>query len=128
MRVLLDTHVGLALLQGSLAARYPAIASMLSDPSTLAFISVASLWEIAIKARLGKLNPGMKLDEIAGYFEAVRFSILPIEAAHVTATVEPDPNTRDPFDRLLLAQCQAEELKLATVDRAILRHPLALKV
>jgi hypothetical protein len=48
-------------------------------------------------------------------------------AAHATATVEPDPNTRDPFDRFLLAQCQAENLKLATVDRAILRNSLALK-
>jgi PIN domain nuclease of toxin-antitoxin system len=128
MRVLLDTHVALGLMRLSLTTQYPEIARRLADPSTLGFVSVASLWETAIKTRLGKLNPGMPLEDIAGYFEALGLAILPIEKSHVIATADPEPETRDPFDRLLLAQCQVENLRLVTVDRALVHHRLALNV
>jgi PIN domain nuclease of toxin-antitoxin system len=128
MRVLLDTHVAMALIGRALHTKYPGIASYLLDPATLGFFSVASLWEMAIKTRLGKLKPGMPLEDIAGYLEAVGLSILPIESSHVIAATNPEPETRDPFDRLLLAQCQVESLKLVTLDRALLRHPLCLKI
>ena len=126
MRVLLDTQVALALLRRTLAKQYTAIVRHLDDPSTIGFVSVASLWETAIKMRLGKLDPAMPLQDIAGYFEAVGLMILPIEARHVIAATDPEPEARDLFDRLLLAQCQVERLKLATMDRALLKHPLAL--
>jgi PIN domain nuclease of toxin-antitoxin system len=128
VRVLLDTHVALALLRRALARQYPEIARRLADPLTVGCVSVASLWETAIKTRLGKLDPGMPLQDIAGYLEAVGDSILPVEAGHVIVAADPEPETRDPFDRLLLAQCQVESLKLVTVDRALLKHPLALKI
>jgi len=66
MRLLLDTHVVLGLVRGSLAKQHPKIADCLADPSTVAFVSVPSLWE-TIKVRLGKLDPGMPLEDIAGY-------------------------------------------------------------
>ena len=128
MKVLLDTHVMLALLRQDIAKHYPAIAKQLADTETLGLVSVASLWEVAIKTRLGKLDPGMALEHIAGYLEAVGLAILPIKAAHVSALAQPEPATRDPFDRLLLAQCQTEGLVLATIDRALINHPLALKL
>ena len=127
MRLLLDTHVALGLLRRRLANQHPGIARRLADPSTVGFASVASLWEIAIKTRLGKLDPGMPLHDIAGYFEALGLSILTIQTSHVVVAADPEPQTRDPFDRLLLAQCQVENLQLATVDRAPLNHRLALK-
>jgi len=127
MRVLIDTHVVLSLLGRSLAKNYPGIASRLSDPATIGFVSVASFWEIAIKTRLGKLDLGMPLADIAGYVEALGLAILPIAAGHVIAAADPEPETRDPFDRLLLAQCQVEALQLATIDRALAGHRLALK-
>lgn len=128
MQVLLDTHVALGLLRRSLTRQHPEIARRLADPSTLGFISVASLWETAIKARLGKLNPGMPLQDIAEYFEALGLTILPIETRHVIATADPEPETRDPFDRLLLAQCQVENLRLVTMDRALMHYRLALNI
>ncbi|CAN5470846.1 type II toxin-antitoxin system VapC family toxin [soil metagenome] len=128
MGVLIDTHIVLCLLRRSLAKDYPHIAGRLTDPETHGFVSVATLWEIAIKTRLGKLDPGMPLDDIAGYLEAVGLTLLPIEVRHVIASVEPMPATRDPFDRLLLAQCQVENLVLATADRTLAQHRLALKV
>ena len=128
MRLLLDTHVVLGLVRGSLAKQHPKIADCLADPSTVAFVSVASLWETAIKVRLGKLGPGMPLEDIAGYLDVIGLSILPIETRHVIVAVDPEPETRDPFDGLLLAQCQFEELKLVTLDSALVNHPLTLEI
>jgi PIN domain nuclease of toxin-antitoxin system len=128
MRILLDTHVALAVLWQSLTRQYPLIALHLADPSTFGFVSVATLWEMAIKVRLGKLDVGMPLDHVAGYLQAVGLTILSIEASHVVAAADPEPETRDPFARLLLAQCQVENLRLVTVDRALASHQLALSV
>jgi PIN domain nuclease of toxin-antitoxin system len=127
VRLLLDTHVALGLLAGWAAPPVTPFSRFLADPDTRACLSVASLWEIAIKTRLGKLDPGIPLDSVAGYFEAIGLDILAIEASHVVASVEPAPATRDPFDRLLLAQCHVENMKLATVDQALVDHPLSLK-
>jgi PIN domain nuclease of toxin-antitoxin system len=59
--------------------------------------------------------------------DAMNIELLPISARHVLVAVEPEPLTRDPFDRLLLAQCQIEDLRLITLDRAIVSHRLAAK-
>lgn len=127
MKVLLDTHIMLSMIRQEFPQRYPALARRLSEPAMTSFVSVVSVWEVAIKTRLGKLDPGLPLDEIAGYLEAMGLTILPMEATHAIALVDPLPATRDPFDRLLLAKCQVENLVLATVDRELREHPLALK-
>lgn len=128
MRVLIDTHIVLALLRRDLREKFPEIIARLSNPATIGFVSVASLWEIAIKTRLGRLNPGMPLEDIAGYLDALGLAIMPIQALHVMSASDRMPETRDPFDRLLLAQCQVESLLLATVDRALIGHRLAWRV
>jgi PIN domain nuclease of toxin-antitoxin system len=128
MRILLDTHVALHFLRPTVAKQYREIGRRLADPSTIGFVSVASLWEIAIKTRLGKLDAGMPLQDVAGYFEAIGLATLSIEVEHVVNATDPEPETRDPFDRLLLAQCQVENLKLLTLDRALLKHPLVLRI
>ncbi|HEX8044874.1 type II toxin-antitoxin system VapC family toxin [Rhizobium sp.] len=127
MRVLFDTHIVLALLGDVLEKEYPRMASRLLDPATVSFVSVATLWEMAIKTRLGKLDPGMPLEDIPGHLEDFGVTILSIEPSHALTAADPEPASRDPFDRLLLAQCQVEGLKLATVDRALAHHHLALK-
>ncbi len=53
--------------------------------------------------------------------------IVVIDERHALATVEPEPMTRDPLDRMLLAQCQVEGLRLLTLDRALVSYPLAAK-
>jgi PIN domain nuclease of toxin-antitoxin system len=87
--------------------------------------SVVSLWEIAIKLRIGKLETRCSAAEVADYFDAVDIPLLPITRAHVLAELDEQPETRDPFDRLLLAVCQIEGLRLITLDRALATHPLA---
>ena len=124
MRVLLDTHLVLDLL-----ADQPLRAQHLSRIEADAFlVSAASLWEIAIKTRLGKLDPAMPLVDIARFLERIGVRLLPIEARHVVAAADPEPETRDPFDRLLLAICQLDGLRLATIDRSLVKHPLAAQI
>ncbi|MDC7741435.1 type II toxin-antitoxin system VapC family toxin [Rhizobium binxianense] len=128
MRLLLDTHIVLAILRKDVGERFPEIASLLGDSKTVGFVSVASLWETAIKARMGKLDPGMLLEDIAGSLEEIGLILLGIEIRHVITAADPEPGARDPFDRLLLAQCKVEGLQLATVDRLLVDHPLALRL
>ena len=127
-RLLLDTHVILAIVQKELPERFPEVARMLSQSTTTGYVSVASLWEIAIKTRLGKLAPSLPLLEIPDFLAASGLAILNIEAKHATTATDPEPETRDPFDRLLLAQCQIEGLRLVTIDRALVDHPVAMKL
>jgi PIN domain nuclease of toxin-antitoxin system len=88
-------------------------------------VSVASLWEIAIKTRVGKLTADIALADLPAYLAGLGYSLLAIDEHHALAELAADPPIRDPFDRLLLAQCQVEGLKLVTTDRALFGHPLA---
>lgn len=128
MRVLLDTHMVIAIAQKTLTERFPRVEQLLSDGAASGFVSVASLWEIAIKTRLGKLQPGLPLETIPVYLRETGLAILPVDVPHVITAADPEPETRDPFDRLLLAQCKVEGLQLATVDRLLVEHPLALRL
>lgn len=126
MRLLIDTHILIALTTRTIDVRFPQVEQLIRSPEHRTFVSVASLWEIAIKTRLGKLDPGMSLDDLAGYCDACGMALVPIDHWHVIVAVEPSPTTKDPFDRLLLAQCRIEDMRLVTRDRALTDHPLAL--
>lgn len=125
MRLLLDTHVLLALIEPSIGAAHSKLLLRLNNVEAEVFFSVASLWEIAIKCEIGKLKLGCEPATLPDLIRDIGGAILPISEHHVLAVVKPEPKTRDPFDRLLLAQCQVEGLKLVTVDRVLVKHPLA---
>ena len=127
MRCLLDTHIIISMLQNELAARFPEPSRVVQAAGFFGFVSVASVWEIALKSRLGKLYPLTELDKIPLALEKIGVTILPITISHVLHTLDSEPPTRDPFDRLLLAQCHVEGLRLITVDRALVDHPLAFR-
>jgi PIN domain nuclease of toxin-antitoxin system len=122
MRLLLDSNILIQLARRQLDAR---IGSALDSPDNVSFASAASLWEIAIKTRLGKLDPGLRLEDLPGYYESVGLTLLAVDHRHAVRWVDPEPATHDPFDRLLLAQCAVEDLRLVTLDRALSDHPLA---
>jgi PIN domain nuclease of toxin-antitoxin system len=127
MRLLLDTHVFLALI-GSGDMNLPgSVAALIEDDDCEPHLSAASLWEIAIKERLGKLKLAAELNALPGLLGELGVSIVPIDERHALAAVDPEPTTRDPFDRILLVQCQVEGMRLVTVDRALASHPLAAK-
>jgi len=128
MSLLLDTHVMLAAIGGQKSALTAAVKRVLEEEGARVVVSVASLWEASIKWRLGKLPLPATPDRLPELIAGIGFEILPIAASHAIADVKPDPATRDPFDRLLLAQCAVEGLRLLTIDRALIGHPLAAKI
>lgn len=128
MRLLLDTHIVLAFLHRTFDVQFPRFHRYFAANQTIGFVSIASIWEIAIKSKLGKLEIEMALADIPEALRASGLSIQTIDFAHVIATVHPEPPTRDPFDRLLLAQCDIEDLRLLTIDRALVDHRLAFRL
>jgi PIN domain nuclease of toxin-antitoxin system len=125
MQLLLDTHVLLALAKEVSLKLDQRIESAVMAVANQSFASVASIWEIAIKARLGKLALVRPIDQLPGFLESIGLTLLIIDHRHAVAAVDPQPPTRDPFDRLLLSQCFVENLRLVTLDKALAGHPLA---
>ena len=76
---------------------------------------------------IGQAQAGGKARRLAELLEGLGVKIVVVDERHALAEVEPEPTIRDPFDRMLLAQCQVEGLKLVTIDRALVSHPLAAK-
>jgi len=119
MRLLLDTHLFLWAVTGSPRLK-PAARRMIEEADDV-YVSAASLWEIAIKARLGKIaaDPG----ELVATIGASGFVELPVSAAHAAAAAAQLPlHHRDPFDRLLIAQCLTEPLRFLTADAALAQY------
>lgn len=125
MRLILDTQILIGLSTSTLAKSHRRIADEVANGGHDLCASVASLWEIAIKTRLGKLAPGLPVTQLATFFEAGGISILAVTRDHVVADIHPEPSTRDRFDRLLLAQCTVERRQLMTVDQVLVGHPLS---
>lgn len=115
MRLLLDTQVALWWLTAS--TRLSKVSRELIAGSACV-VSVASVWEVAIKHRLGKLPvPARRFrDEM----RSAGALILPVTDEHALATAELPYARGDPFDRLLLSVAQAEHLVLLTADAALI--------
>ncbi|MEP7184185.1 MAG: type II toxin-antitoxin system VapC family toxin [Betaproteobacteria bacterium] len=115
MRLLLDTHILLWAL--GQPKRLPAAAlPLLEDPANDVLFSAASIWEIAIKSQIGRADFAASAERIAHAASESGFVELPIRAEHCARTATLPFHHRDPFDRLLIAQAQAEPARLLTVD------------
>ena len=126
MRFLLDTHVVLWALEDS-ARLAPAARLLLADPANEFWVSAASAWEIAIKVALGKLALRRSLATLEAAVAEAGFETLDVTLRHATAAVSGfSAKPSDPFDRLLLAQCEIETLKLLTADRHLKVLPQAV--
>ena len=117
MRLLLDTQIALWWLVANPRLSRAARKGLAEGACA---VSVASIWEVAIKHALGKLPvaPRAFRDELA----AAGVAILAITESHALATADLPPGHKDPFDRLLLATAQCEGMQLATADAALLRY------
>ena len=124
-RLLLDTQVVIAIVENRRTDLSISVQDLLADSASVFIASVASLWEIAIKVRIGKLPLRTDLHVLPDTLKSYRIGRLAVEAAHVLHDLQPLPPTRDPFDRLLLAQCAVEGMRLVTLVRALAAHPLA---
>ena len=122
MQLLLDTHAFLWWL-GDDPKLGPQARAAIGDGGNAVFVSAASAWEIAVKRASGKLDaPG----DIAAWIAKSDFSDLPIEVEHAVAAAELPHHHRDPFDRVLIAQAQLEELTLVAHDDEIVKYDVAI--
>lgn len=120
MRVLLDTHVFVWAVMDD--ARLSRTARDLMEGAGEIYVSAASIWEIAIKARLGKIEADPR--DMQWAIGASGFIELPVTVQHAVevARLPLLQGHKDPFDRLLVAQSVAEPLVLLTADAGIAQY------
>ena len=115
MRLLLDTPVFLWTVTGD--SRLKAAGRKLISRADAVYVSAASIWEIAIKARPGKIEADAEV--LACAIEDSGLIELPVSAEHAAAVARLPLHHADPFDRLLLAQALTVPLRFFTADRAL---------
>ncbi|WP_343712455.1 type II toxin-antitoxin system VapC family toxin [Inquilinus sp.] len=120
--VLLDTHAFLWWLTDD-SALGPAAREVIGEPRNRIFVSAATTWEIAIKRQIGKLTAPV---DIEAAVEEKGFAKLPISLFHGQQAGSLPPHHRDPFDRMLIAQAQAEGLELMTIDPVFRQYGVRL--
>lgn len=115
MKLLLDTHTFLwwdnepSQLSGTIYA-------LCQDPNNELLLSLVSIWEIQIKAQLGKLQLRTALAQVVADQQRNGVTLLPITLPHILALQNLPPHHKDPFDRLLIAQAQNEGASLLSKD------------
>lgn len=116
VRVLLDTHTFLWWLDGDRRLR-PAPRRVITDQANVILVSAASAWEITTKQRLGKLPAAAEVAaDVAGCIARQQFESLDITVLHAQRAGRlPGPH-RDPFDRMLAAQAQIEDIPIVSND------------
>jgi PIN domain nuclease of toxin-antitoxin system len=125
-RLLLDTHALLWWLADPKQLSAKAHAAI-GDPEHQVLVSAASAWELATKVRLGKLEMGQQLlSQLPDVLASQGFELLPILFSHGLRAGGYPQAHRDPFDRLLAAQAELENLTLVTLDPALQAFPCQL--
>jgi len=126
MKLLLDTHTFLWLVEGSPNLSAPA-QTALADPANDLLLSVASVWELAIKTSNKKLSLSDPLDVfVRKWTAAYQLDLLPILAPHALAVIGLPDHHRDPFDRILIAQATVEGMTLVTADPKFTPYPATI--
>jgi PIN domain nuclease of toxin-antitoxin system len=127
VRVLLDTSVFLWWVSSAADRLSERARWAIEEPDNDVFLSVASAWEIAIKAEQGRLSlPAAAERYLPDLLARTGFSPLVIQLAHVLRAGALPPHHRDPFDRLLVAQSQIEDAPIVTADPAIGRYEVEI--
>lgn len=122
MKVLLDTHV-LIWAAGRPERLSDEARALLQDPETEPFFSAASLWEIAIKNRLGRADFSVHPHLLYRGLVDNGYTELAVTGIHAVAVDLLPAIHKDPFDRILVAQARIEGITLLTVDRIVGRYP-----
>jgi PIN domain nuclease of toxin-antitoxin system len=126
LKVLLDTHIFLWAISdyARLSSR---AGEVIRDSDNEVLVSIASAWEIAIKVGIGKFVMPVPL---APYLQRQlvkhRIGVLSIQLSHLAMLEKLPLHHRDPFDRLLVAQCLEEDATLITVDSQLQRYPVRI--
>jgi len=121
VRLLLDTHIAIWAIEDNKRLSVQA-RTLIADTQNAVFVSVISLWEIAMKHALRRAGPD-SIDFSAGdarkYFDVAGYAILPAVSEHLLFLEKLHALHGDPFDRLLVAQALSEPMRLVTHDARV---------
>lgn len=121
-RLLLDTHAFIWMTLEPEALSRLARAEIVR-PQATKYVSIVSLWEIAIKTGLGKMHFDVPMQQLLDEFDRVgALHRLPIESAHLLRYTVLPMHHKDPFDRMLVAQALADDLTLVSGDESLDRY------
>ncbi|GAB5508336.1 MAG: type II toxin-antitoxin system VapC family toxin [Rhizobiaceae bacterium] len=126
MRLLLDTHVAIWL-TNTPERLSNQLRGAIEDSANQVSVSVAAVWEIAIKHALGRSDaPPLSAHQAVDEFAAADLSMLDVTASHATFVERLPMIHADPFDRLMLAQAAVENMQFVTYDRQLSRYDVAM--
>jgi len=121
MNILLDTHVLWWFLRGN--EKIPTTTrDTIFDSQNIIYISIASIWEVAIKMSIGKLSFDGGIDGFINAIEDENFELLGISTEHTKTVANLPFIHRDPFDRMLVAQAITENIPIMTTDANVLKY------
>ncbi len=121
MNLLLDTHVALWAIADS--PKLPKKArELIQSPKSSVWISAVTIWEIAIKYKLGRGDMPISSQDALRYFRDAGYVFLPVEPEHAVAVEDLPAHHADPFDRLLVAQALTEPMRLITHDATVAQY------
>ena len=121
MKLLIDTHALIWFLEGSSSFSAKA-RRRIEDETNEKYVSVASIWEMAIKISIGKLRLDFALPDLVRASAEERIQVLSLEPAHAFAVTSLRRGRNDPFDRLLAAQALVEEMAVVSRDESFDAH------
>jgi PIN domain nuclease of toxin-antitoxin system len=123
--LLLDTHAFIWYSEDD--PKLPESIKLEIEAADRVYISIASLWEIAIKLSIGKLSLRSNYESIENSLEPAGIDLLPISFADTVKVMDLPLHHRDPFDRILIAQSINNSLTLVSCDRAFTAYPIQLR-
>lgn len=125
MDLLLDTHVLIWYLNGD-PLLPTKIKKLIGDTSNRCYISIASLWEMAIKISIDKLEIKGKFEDLSIFINDNAIDLFPVTFDHLKTLMHLEYHHRDPFDRLIIAQAISENLTLASKEETFKKYPVRL--
>lgn len=115
MALLLDTHTFIWFINGD-SSLPEKVVNKIKNIDNQCYLSIASIWEIAIKLKLNKLSLLADFDRISDFLDENQIEVLPITFSHIQSLNQLEFHHRDPFDRIIIAQGISEELTILTKD------------
>ncbi|MDP3913466.1 MAG: type II toxin-antitoxin system VapC family toxin [Bacteroidota bacterium] len=125
MDLLLDTHALIWFINGDNQLPDKSV-NLIRNLENKCFVSIATVWEIAIKLSLGKLDLNGGFDEISKIMRLYDFELLPITFEHIQKLLTLDFHHRDPFDRIIISQGLVEKLTVITKDENFPKYNLEI--
>jgi len=123
MQYLLDTHTLLWFLEDD--SQLPGkVSNEITNIDNKCYVSIASLWEIAIKINLGKLSIKFSFEKFASFLSDNDIEVLPIAFDHLIQLSSLEQHHKDPFDRIIIAQGMVENLTILTKDQYFPDYPV----